>query len=392
MIEKAASIARETCGRKWTYVNQGARVWCFYVVMTGLGLIVSGCATEAPLSIPSQTAALHFPPPPEVARFVFERTIHRGSDLAQERRGGGFRRAITGESAAGVELVKPFDVAVCEGTVYVSDTVARSVVVFDAVAGEVREIGRSEPGLIRKPLGLATDDLCNLYVADGTLRRVAIYDRDGQFLLALGGMDWFDRLSHVAVSGDGSRVYAVDTGGVGSESHWIRVFDTETGRHLRDIGSRGQGEAEFNLPRDITIGPGGTIYVVDGGNFRVQILSAEGAFIRQVGSLGRMYGQFARPKGIAVDADGNIYVSDAAHGNFQIFDEQGALLLFVGSRSETDGPAAYMLPAGIDVDDDGRVYVIDQYFRKVDVFRPAGLAEGEGFLGAWSGGESDQSD
>ena len=39
-----------------------------------------------------------------------------------------------------------------------------------------------------------------------------------------------------------------------------------------------------------------------------------------------------------------------------------------------------MLPAGLAIDEDGRVYMVDQYFRKVDVFRPARLSEKEGWL------------
>jgi len=99
-------------------------------------------------------------------------------------------------------------------------------------------------------------------------------------------------------------------------------------------------------------------------------------------------GQFARPKGIAVDVDDNIYVSDASHGNFQIFDRDNALLLFVGRRSEQNMRAAYMLPAGLHVDEDGRVYIVDQFFRKVDIYRPTELEVNQGFLGAWVGDSS----
>ena len=56
------------------------------------------------------------------------------------------------------------------------------------------------------------------------------------------------------------------------------------------------------------------------------------------------------------------------------------MLLFIGDRSERDAPAKYMLPTGIAVDEDGRVYVVDQWFRKIDIFRPAALAAGSGFL------------
>jgi DNA-binding beta-propeller fold protein YncE len=238
--------------------------------------------------------------------------------------------------------------------------------------------------VLQKPLGLATDDECNLYVADATSKRIMVYDQAGNYLKALGGQDWFDRLSHLAVDAEGTRVYAVDTGGIGSENHHVLVFDVNSGRHLRNIGKRGTEDGEFNLPRDVALDARGWLYVVDGGNFRVQVFDDNGEFVRQVGQLGRQYGHFARPKGVAVDGDGNIYVSDAAHGNFQIFDAEGQLLLFVGSRSEKFDRAAYMLPAGITTDEDGRVYMIDQYFRKLDIYRPTRIAETEGFLGAWA--------
>jgi len=55
--------------------------------------------------------------------------------------------------------------------------------------------------------------------------------------------------------------------------------------------------------------------------------------------------------------------------------------MFVGERSQLPGPGRFMLPAGIAVDEDGRVYVVDQFFRKVDVFRPADITVEQGYLG-----------
>jgi sugar lactone lactonase YvrE len=40
-----------------------------------------------------------------------------------------------------------------------------------------------------------------------------------------------------------------------------------------------------------------------------------------------------------------------------------------------------MLPSGIAVDEDGRIYFVDQWFGRVDVFRPYPLKETEGYLG-----------
>ena len=56
------------------------------------------------------------------------------------------------------------------------------------------------------------------------------------------------------------------------------------------------------------------------------------------------------------------------------------LLMFIGTRSEQGGPARYILPSGIAVDEDGRVFFVDQWFAKVDVFRPYDLPVDQGFL------------
>lgn len=346
-------------------------------------LLLQGCASTGDKD-QVELEPLYFPPPPEPPRFVFERMVQSNIDIEGSDQGDAIREMLTGVAQNVVALSKPFDVTVCKGIIFVSDTVLRSVLVFDVQAKRFFQIGKTKPGLLLKPLGMATDDECNLYVADATSKRIQVYDQAGNHLKAIGGQDWFDRLTHVAVDNEGTRVYAIDTGGVGSENHHVLVFDVNTGRHLRNIGKRGKEDGEFNLPRDIEIDDKGWLYVVDGGNFRVQVFDQNGDFVKQIGALGRMYGQFARPKGIAVDADGNVYVSDAAHGNFQIFNPDGQLLLFVGDRSEKMQRASYMLPAGIDIDEQGRVYMIDQYFRKLDIFRPAALKETEGFLGAWS--------
>jgi DNA-binding beta-propeller fold protein YncE len=347
-------------------------------------LAVAACAPVPQKAEPGSAPQLAFPPPPEAARFYFERTIQSSADIEIVDRRASWRRVLTGETATAIGFSKPYDVVVCQGRVYVSDTVRRSVLMFNAPAGEFRQIGDDEPGMLRKPLGIATDDNCNLYVADGTANAVMIYDQDGQYLRAIGGGDWFDRLAHVESDPDGQRIYCVDTGGVDSERHQVRVFDAQSGEHLFDFGGRGEGPGELNLPKDIAMGPDRRLYVVDSGNFRIQVFEDDGRYVRQIGAIGVRPGQFSRPKGVDTDTDGNIYVSDAAFGNFQIFNPDGQLLLFVGDRSESPAPAKFLLPAGLAVDEDGRVYMTDQFFRKLDVFRPASLATDQGYLGAQS--------
>ncbi len=366
-----------------THMRSRLRASIFAAVI-GSAVLIAACASPGTSSPPVAASQpdLVFPPPPEQARFVFERTILGSADVVVEDSETRWRRALTGETKHSTGFSKPFDVEACQGRVYVSDTVRRSVLMFDVPNGGFSEIGTMEPGELRKPLGMAVDRDCNLYVVDGSARRVVVYDQEGDFLSAFGGVDMFERPSHVDVDADARYAYVVDTGGVSSQLHRVRVFDIATGEHVFDIGERGHGPGQFNLPRDIAVGRDGRIYVVDGANFRVQVFESDGTYFNTFGSIGVYPGHFSRPKGVATDPDGNVYVTDTAFGNFQIFNADGQLLLFVGTRSETMQPARYMLPAGIGVDEDGRVYMVDQFFRKVDVFRPAGIGPGEGFLGA----------
>lgn len=344
-------------------------------------LFIYGCETGQ--RIQSEFEPPVYPPPPEEPRFIYEQTLKNSVQLTTDAKRSAMRHMLTGEVASGNSFSKPFDVAVCQGRVYVSDSVQRIVHAFDYPQKRYYEIGEKEPGLLIKPLGLATDDNCNLYVADGSQNRIVIYNQDGGFLSAIGGSKWFTRLSHIAVDGEGEKLFAVDTGNVESEGHRIRVFKVDGGGHLYDIGERGAEEGQLNLPRDLSIGTNGNLYIVDGGNFRIQEFTRAGEFVSTFGVAGSRFGQFSRPKGIAVDPTGNIYVSDASFGNFQIFNPEGRLLLYVGSRSNRDGPGMYLLPAGIDVDEDGRIYFVGQFFRKLDIFRPATLEKEMGFLGAF---------
>jgi DNA-binding beta-propeller fold protein YncE len=343
--------------------------------------VLLACALLACAELPQQAAKPVvipvFPPPPDAARFIYERTLHSSADVVPDDKDASLRRLLTGEVRTGEALSKPYGVAARNGRVYVGDTVDRLVVMFDLAQRRYQRIGTDEPGTLRMPFGIDTDTKGNVYVVDGSLKRVMVYDAQGKFVRSLGADLKWSRPAGIAIDESRRRLYVVDAGGVDSEEHFVRALDLDSGAKLFDIGKRGDGPGEFNLPRDAVVGPKGELYVVDGGNFRVQVFDSDGRFVKTFGTVGRQGGQFSRPKEIAIDAQGNLYVVDTAFGNFQIFDGEGRLLLDVGARGNTDAPARFMLPSGIAVDSgDGRVYLVDQYFRKVEVFRPADLRDG----------------
>ena len=363
------------------YLNPMVRDRVLRVCAVAMTVIFGACAPVQTTPEKKSEIQVVFPLPPDEPRFHYERSIYTSADVVPEKSDDSLRRMVTGERRTGEGLAKPYAVAVHQGRIFLSDSVERFIKVFDVPGGRHFKIGVDEPGRLTKPLGIDVDAKGNLYVADATQKAIFVYDRDGKYLRKIGERKDFDRLTSVTADPRENRIYVVDIGGVQSANHRIRVYDTVSGKHLFDIGKRGRGPGEFNLPRDVAVGKDGNLYVVDGGNFRIQVLDRDGKFLRDFGSVGLQFGNFARPKEIAADAAGNVYVVDTAFGNFQIFDPEGKLLLFIGSRSEQDGPAKYMLPSGIYVDEDGRIYMVDQWFRKVDIFRPAQLKAEQGHLG-----------
>lgn len=333
-----------------------------------LVLLLAACATPPPQPENDFEAPL-YPSKPDTPRFIFERTLRYNSNVETPSRMEELRRYATGAAEDTKGLVKPFGVAARHGRVYITDTVQRAVIMFDVEKGQYKEFGSDKPAELSKPTGIAVSSLNELFVADVTHRRIAVFDLNGKFLRFLGGPQLFQRPTGVAVSPDGFKIYVIDAGGVDNTDHYMYILDTLSGSRIATIGGRGTEPGQFNLPLQAASAPDSTVYVVDKGNFRISAFNHEGGYLRSFGTIGRYPGQFFSPKGIATDAAGNVYVVDTAFGNVQIFDPKGQLLMVIGQRGQSSRPGNYMLPAGVAVDETGRVYVVDQFFRKVDIYR-----------------------
>ena len=370
MSRRVGAVAAGRGGSALAGCGRGGKFWAATSGMVALALLAA-CATPPP---PPEIEFPVYPPPPAPARFIYERTITGSGDVIEETRSDKLKRFATGETIRGRGFAKPFDIVVRSGRLYVSDTVSRRVHMIDLVEKRYAEIGVKGYGRLTKPLGMDLDDFGRLYVCDGSAKRVVVYGPEGEYLTAFGGEEFLERPTGVAVSGDGGRIYVVDTGGVRSPNHGIYVFDGE-GRHIGERVGRGAGPGEFNLPLSAAIGPDGGLRVLDTGNFRIQAFSPDLSVIDSFGKPGRYAGNFSHAKGVDIDAEGRIYVSDTGFGVVQIFTPDGRILMSLGNRSENPAPGALLLPAGVAVDFDGRVYVVDQFYRKIDVFRPAFLPE-----------------
>lgn len=340
--------------------------FCYALLAGAVFASLQGCATTP--QYPKPPAPV-YPPAPAEPRYIYEATLRSSSNIVDPTMAERIQEIATGSRISPSGLGKPYGVAAHKGRVYITDTQQRAIVMFDLIERKVELFGTQGPGNLLKPLGIDIKD-DEIYVADKTAKRIVVFDLKGNFLRAFGNKRLFSRPVGVATDPLSDKVFVVDTGGIDSPQHHVLVFNGKTGKHLSTIGKRGRQNGEFNLPLQGATAPDGTLYIVDGGNFRIQHFDKDQKFSGKFGGIGRRSGQFSRPKGIATDKQGNIYVIDTAFGNVQIFNSAGQLLLHIGNRNTSGGPGKFSLPAGVDVDENGKIYIVDQFFRKVEIIRP----------------------
>jgi DNA-binding beta-propeller fold protein YncE len=148
-------------------------------------------------------------------------------------------------------------------------------------------------------------------------------------------------------------------------------------------GSEGSGDGQFSIPSDLAVGSGGSIYVADSANNRIQKFTASGAFVTKWGASGSGDGEFGFPQGVATNAAGDVYVADSVNGRVQEFTADGAFIRQWGTAGSEDGQ--FSNPLGIAIDGAGSVYVADNGNSRVQKF----TADGQ-FITKWgSSGSGD---
>lgn len=256
----------------------------------------------------------------------------------------------------------PRDVAIApDGTLYVSDTAQHRiwhVSAQGAVLGYWGSVG-AEPGQFNEPWGLAVDAAGNVYVADTWNNRVQVFDRQGTFLRQWGtpgmvnvgepgGEGLFFGPRDVLV-GAGGEVLVVDTG-----NKRVQVFDAE-GKFLYEFGGIGNTAGRFNEPVGIAALPGGELVIADTWNYRMQVVSPAGLFLRQWAvAAWRSEVPDVKPY-VATDSAGRVLVSDPVAARVVAFDDEGHYLW------STQGSAdfTFVFPQGLAIGNENVLYVTD---------------------------------
>lgn len=306
------------------------------IAFCGLLALVSGCATKKP--VPALTL---FPPAPDEPRVQYLDSFSSDLELG---RGANFADFVTGKPTGPGPLVKPYGIALQNGTLYVCDTMAASVQVFDLAKKRARYFTPRAEGRLATPINITLDTDGTRYIADTSRNQVLIFGKDDAYKGAIGRKDEM-KPCDVAITAD--RLYVADL-----QNHCVRVLNKSDHSPLFTI-PRDPKAAEGKLfsPTNLALDSQGRLLVTDTGAFAVRVYDLEGKFLSTIGSQGVAPGLFARPKGIAVDHESRVYIADAASQVVQLFDPQGKLLMFFGKPgSSREGELE--LPAGVKVNYD----------------------------------------
>ena len=304
-------------------------------VVLAVAALAAGCAATTETA---PSSAQFYPAPPDPPRIQHLATFKSERDLKASQQGGLADFVLGAETP---ELLKrPYGVAMFEGKIYVADTRAPGLAVFDLATQRFSLISGSGDGRMQQPINVAIDADGTRYVTDGTRNQVLVYDRNDAFVAAFGKSGDF-RPVGIAIAGE--RLYVADI-----EHHQVHALDKRTGQVLLKFGKPGSADGELYHPTNVAVGPDGDVFVTETSNFRVSRFKPDGRFVRTYGEAGQSPGTFARPKGIALDRAGRLYIGDAAFQNVQIFDTGGRILMAFGQPP--DGSQGLNLPAAVTID------------------------------------------
>jgi len=306
-----------------------------------------------------------------------------------------------------------------DGKVYVSERNQCRIEVFDAQGNSLRTMGQSGNGAgqLNHPTGLCVDGSGNVYVADLYNNRIVVFDPSGGALnqwSTAGTNNNYSHPSGVAISG--STLYVVCDGGdaqiqkyatdgtflglIGDNSAGsygitadasgnlyanrfdrLNVFDS-SGTKLRNIGSFGSGNGQFQgIVGSVAVG-NGKVFVPDWNNSRINVFQTDGTWLTNFGKQGN-------PASIAVgsgvsDAEGNLYFADSENSVIRKTDTNFALVATIGSRGSGEGQFGGNL--SLTIAPSGKLIAVDQANNRVEIFNADGsFAKAFGKIGTTNG-------
>ena len=173
-----------------------------------------------------------------------------------------------------------------------------------------------------------------------------------------------DQPSDMSIAPNGD-IYLVD--GVNNRI----IVLSERGELKFSFGRQGVGNGEFKYPLGIDISAEGKVFIADTGNHRIQLFDLNGDFLRMFTVTSAAGEKPSDPVDVLASKLKNyVYVSDNDNHKIKVFNQSGTFQFVWGRFGE--GPGEFRYPGMLAVNEYNEVYVVDVLNTRVQKFDPFG--------------------
>jgi DNA-binding beta-propeller fold protein YncE len=230
--------------------------------------------------------------------------------------------------------------------------------------------GAAGDGQFADPAGIATDNAGRVYVADTGAGRIEVFDsgEDGNAFIKSIGDGMLKQPVGVYVDLR-NRIFVADAG-----VDQVIEFDTfnSGAPFMRNWGGSGTELGKMSGPRWVATDLTGLAYNTEAGNARVQWFTPKDKQMITVSAFGTADPPtFDSPEGLALDNDaGQVYVTNNSPdaGGVRVYDKRGFMLGELAGPGSGDGQVSS--PRGIDLDPFHQPLVADQGNNRLQIFYP----------------------
>ena len=313
------------------------------------------------------------PPAPTRVRYLNYFCCDKYVPPQKTKKNSWMDRMAGGESEQQRQLEKPlfalwtpYGMAVdSKNNLYIADGKVGAIFIFNTETKDLEMIKHGVHAHFGDIIGLAIDDSDRIFVSDTKMRRILVLGKDrkvegdiSQGIADPGGL---------AIDNENRFLYVAD-----AALDQVLVYDADKLTFIRAIGTSGKKHTltepgQFSVPTNVAVDADANLYVTDTYNNRVEVFDADGNFIRAWGKQGDRPGYFSRPKGIAIDSDGHVWVADAVQDIIQCYTPEGQLLMWLGGHGLF--PGQFRALAGLYIDKNNRIFTSEQYPGRVQMFR-----------------------
>lgn len=218
-------------------------------------------------------------------------------------------------AAKAVAFQSPVGIAItADGNLLVVDAELAAVYRLN-VAGE--PLGSFGEGVLKRPTGVAWDPKTGkVYVSDTHAHNIKVFNESGKLLEVIGqrgeGIGEFNFPTFISFSND--HLYVTDT-----LNSRVQVLSAD-GQYQLVFGRRGLYVGDLPRPKGVATDSEGNIYVVESYYDHLLVYSSDGQLLLPIGGTGTEVGQFYLPAGVWTDAKDRVYVADMFNGRVVILE------------------------------------------------------------------------